>query len=90
MVLVGGAVVDLRHLEYELLLTLALADGQMVPTDALIRRLWGAELDLTEGASRLDVQLSMLRSKLGESARQPHYLHRVRNRGVRLAAPVVR
>ena len=86
-VTVDGAPVVLRHFEYELLLTLAMADGQLVPVDALIRRVWGPDTDLTEGAGRLDVQLSLLRSKLGETARHPRYLHRVRNLGARLTPP---
>lgn len=80
--------IELRHLEFELLLSLALADGQLVPTEALIRHLWGDEVDLADGAGRLDVHLSQLRSKLGESARRPRYLHRVRHLGIRLAPPL--
>lgn len=83
----GDRVVELRHLEYELLLTLALADGQLVPSEGLIRRLWGEDLDPAEGAARLDVQLSLLRRKLGETATRPRYLHRVRGKGIRLSAP---
>jgi DNA-binding response OmpR family regulator len=35
----------------------------------------------------LDVHLSQLRRKLGESAAEPRYLHSVRGVGVRLVAP---
>ena len=35
----------------------------------------------------VDVHLSWLRRKLGESAAEPRYLHSVRGVGVRLAAP---
>ena len=35
----------------------------------------------------VDVHLSWLRRKLGESAAEPRYLHTVRGVGVRLAAP---
>jgi DNA-binding response OmpR family regulator len=35
----------------------------------------------------VDVHLSWLRRKLGETAQQPRYLHTVRRVGVRLAAP---
>ena len=35
----------------------------------------------------VDVHLSWLRRKLGESAAAPRYLHSVRGVGVRLAAP---
>jgi DNA-binding response OmpR family regulator len=35
----------------------------------------------------VDVHLSWLRRKLGESAREPRYLHSVRGVGVRLVAP---
>ncbi|HET7474820.1 MAG TPA: helix-turn-helix domain-containing protein [Dermatophilaceae bacterium] len=39
------------------------------------------------GPDTLDVHLSWLRRKLGETAAQPVYLHNVRGVGVRLAAP---
>jgi DNA-binding response OmpR family regulator len=35
----------------------------------------------------VDVHLSWLRRKLGETAQQPRYIHTVRGVGVRLAAP---
>ena len=35
----------------------------------------------------VDVHLSWLRRKLGESAQNPRYLHTVRGVGVRLSAP---
>jgi DNA-binding response OmpR family regulator len=35
----------------------------------------------------IDVHLSWLRRKLGESAQQPRYLHTVRGVGVKLTAP---
>ena len=35
----------------------------------------------------VDVHLSWLRRKLGETAQEPRYLHTVRRVGVRLAAP---
>ena len=36
----------------------------------------------------VDVHLSWLRRKLGESAQHPRYLHTVRGVGVKLVAPV--
>ena len=35
----------------------------------------------------VDVHLSWLRRKLGETARRPRYLHTIRSVGVRLSAP---
>jgi DNA-binding response OmpR family regulator len=39
------------------------------------------------GDKTVDVHLSWLRRKLGETAAMPRYLHTVRGVGVRLAAP---
>jgi DNA-binding response OmpR family regulator len=39
------------------------------------------------GDRTIDVHLSTLRTKLGESAREPRYLHTVHGVGVKLAPP---
>jgi DNA-binding response OmpR family regulator len=76
--------VPLRNLEYQLLLALALSPGEPISSTALASRLWG---DGADNAARLDVHLSWLRTALGESARRPKYIERIRGVGIRLAAP---
>jgi DNA-binding response OmpR family regulator len=82
---VDGRPVDLARKEYELLLALARRAGEVVSKRDLLSEVW----QLAWGGSdrTVDVHLSWLRRKLGESAAEPRYLHSVRGIGVRLAAP---
>jgi DNA-binding response OmpR family regulator len=77
--------VELARKEFDLLLALARRPGEVVTKRDLLAEVW----QLAWGGSdrTVDVHLSWLRRKLGESARQPRYLHSVRGVGVRLAAP---
>jgi DNA-binding response OmpR family regulator len=85
MVTVDGREVDLARKEFELLLALARRAGEVVSKRDLLAEVW----QLAWGGSdrTVDVHLSWLRRKLGESAAGPQYLHSVRGVGVRLAAP---
>jgi len=84
-VTVDGRPVELARKEFELLLVLARRAGEVVTKRDLLSEVW----QLAWGGSdrTVDVHLSWLRRKLGESAREPRYLHSVRGVGVRLAAP---
>jgi DNA-binding response OmpR family regulator len=84
-VTVDGTPVELARKEYDLLLALARRAGEVVTKRDLLAEVW----QLAWGGSdrTVDVHLSWLRRKLGESARQPRYLHSVRGVGVRLVAP---
>jgi DNA-binding response OmpR family regulator len=84
-VTVDGAPVELARKEFDLLLALARRAGEVVTKRDLLAEVW----QLAWGGSdrTVDVHLSWLRRKLGESARQPRYLHSVRGVGVRLVAP---
>ncbi|TAM90265.1 MAG: response regulator transcription factor [Jatrophihabitans sp.] len=77
--------VELARKEFELLLALARRAGEVVTKRDLLAEVW----QLAWGGSdrTVDVHLSWLRRKLGESAAQPRYLHSVRGVGVRLAPP---
>ncbi|RIJ71119.1 DNA-binding response regulator [Nakamurella silvestris] len=81
----AGRLLDLRPREYQLLLTLATSQGQVLTSTEVASRIWGDDVPGADG--RLDALLSILRSKMGESATNPVYLHRVRGMGIRLAAP---
>jgi DNA-binding response OmpR family regulator len=71
---------DLTPLEFDLLTYLARNPGRVVTRRELLREVW----QRTDGARTVDVHLSWLRRKLGESAEQPRFLHTVRGVGVRL------
>ncbi|MGW2305269.1 response regulator transcription factor [Streptomyces sp. NPDC001809] len=79
-----GAPLDLTRKEFDLLEFLARRPGVVVPRHELFRQVWLQEY---RGERTVDVHLSWLRRKLGESAIQPRYLRTVRNAGIKLEAP---
>ena len=82
---VDGHPVELARKEFDLLLVLARRAGEVVTKRDLLAEVWQQAWG---GSDRtVDVHLSWLRRKLGESAKQPRYLHSVRGVGVRLVAP---
>lgn len=84
-VVLDGAPLDLTPREFDLLLYLARRAGQVVSRRELLAEVWQQPLG---GADKtVDVHLSWLRRKLGETAQKPRYLHTVRTVGVKLAAP---
>jgi DNA-binding response OmpR family regulator len=84
-VTVDGRPVELARKEFELLLALARRAGEVVSKRDLLAEVW----QLAWGGSdrTVDVHLSWLRRKLGETAASPRYLYSVRGVGVRLVAP---
>jgi DNA-binding response OmpR family regulator len=80
-----GRELDLSRKEFDLLLALAERAGTVVSKRELLAEVWRQPYG---GADRtVDVHLSWLRRKLGETADEPRYLHSVWGVGVRLAAP---
>jgi DNA-binding response OmpR family regulator len=80
-----GQPLDLSPKEFDLLAHLAARPGVVVSKRDLLRDVWQQPYG---GADRtVDVHLSWLRRKLGESAREPRYLVSVRGVGVKLVAP---
>ena len=84
-VTLDGVVVDLTRKEFELLEYLARNAGAVVSKQELLAEVW--DQPFGGGERTVDVHLSWLRGKLGESASQPRYLHTVRGVGVRLMLP---
>jgi two-component system, OmpR family, KDP operon response regulator KdpE len=81
-----GRSLDLTPKEFELLLFLAEHAGTVVSKRDLLVEVWRQPYG---GADKtVDVHLSWLRRKLGETAAAPRYLHTVRGVGVKLAKPV--
>jgi DNA-binding response OmpR family regulator len=75
----------LTRREFDLLSYLAARPGRVVSKAELCREVWRQphlHLDQT-----IDVHLSWLRRKLGESASAPRFLHTVRGVGVKLVEP---
>ncbi len=64
-------------------IVLASRGGEVVTKREMLAEVWG--LPFGGGDRTVDVHLSWLRRKLGETAAQPRYLHTVRGVGVRLA-----
>lgn len=84
-VLLAGQTVDLSRLEFDLLLYLAERAGEVVSKRELLNEVWKQAYG--GGEHSVDVHVSWLRRKLGETAATPVYIHSVRHVGVRLAAP---
>jgi DNA-binding response OmpR family regulator len=84
-VTLSGAPVDLAPKEFDLLAYLAARVGTVVPKRELLREVW--QLPYGGSDKTVDVHLSWLRRKLGESAAEPRLIQTVRGVGVRLAEP---
>lgn len=80
-----GEEVELSPREFDLLLHLAEHAGDVVTKRELLTQVWQQPWGGSE--KTVDVHLSWLRRKLGETADEPRYLTTVRGVGVRLSAP---
>ena len=76
-----GAPIRLTRREFDLLAHLASRCGEVVSRQELLEQVW-RQTDVDEAT--IDVHVSVLRRKLGESAAHPRYLHTLRGVGVRL------
>jgi DNA-binding response OmpR family regulator len=82
---IDGRKLDLTRLEFDLLAHLARRSPEVVTRRELLAEVWQQPYG---GADKtVDVHLSWLRRKLGETGSEPRYLHTVRGVGVRLIAP---
>ena len=80
-----GAPLELTRKEFDLLAVLAANAGHVVTKRQLLADVWQQPYG---GADKtVDVHLSWLRRKLGETAAEPRYVHTVRGVGVKLVAP---
>ena len=62
--------------------------GEVVTKRELLAEVW--RVSYGGGEKTVDVHLSWLRRKLGETAQEPHYLHTVRGRGREAGGAVTR
>lgn len=84
-VTLDGVAVELTPREFDLLHHLAARPGEVVTKRELLTEVW--QIPYGGADKTVDVHLSWLRRKLGESAQEPRYLHTVRGVGVRLEPP---
>jgi DNA-binding response OmpR family regulator len=79
-----GAPLDLTRREFDLLSFLAARPGVVVARRELLSEVWQQSYGDDQ---TIDVHLSWLRRKLGETAARPRYLHTLRGVGVKLEPP---
>jgi DNA-binding response OmpR family regulator len=80
-----GELLDLAAKEFDMLAYLAANSGKMVSKRELLAQVW--RLPYGGADKTVDVHLSWLRRKLGETAAAPRYIHTRRGVGVKLVAP---
>lgn len=79
-----GVALDLTRREFDLLAFLAGRPGVVVARRELLAEVWQQSYGDDQ---TIDVHLSWLRRKLGETAARPRYLHTLRGVGVKLEPP---
>ncbi|MFE9407541.1 response regulator transcription factor [Streptomyces sp. NPDC006704] len=79
-----GVQLDLTRREFDLLAFLAGRPGVVVARKELLAEVWQQSYGDDQ---TIDVHLSWLRRKLGETAARPRYLHTLRGVGVKLEPP---
>jgi two-component system, OmpR family, KDP operon response regulator KdpE len=82
-----GNPLKLTRREFDLLAHLAERCGKVVSKSELAHQVW--HQDSLNIDQTIDVHLSWLRRKLGETAAEPRYLHTVRGVGIKLIDPCV-
>ena len=80
-----GMALDLSRREFDLLHYLTLHAGQVVTRRDLLTHVW--QMPYGGADKTVDVHISWLRRKLGETAQRPRYLHTVRGVGIKLSPP---
>jgi DNA-binding response OmpR family regulator len=80
-----GVPLDLSRREFDLLHYLTRHAGQVVTRRDLLTHVW--QMPYGGADKTVDVHISWLRRKLGETAQYPRYLHTVRGVGVKLVPP---
>jgi DNA-binding response OmpR family regulator len=81
----GGVPLQLTRREFDVLTYLAERVGEVVTRRELLAEVWNQSHVGEE--QTIDVHVSWLRRKLGETAAAPRYLHTVRGVGVMMAEP---
>jgi DNA-binding response OmpR family regulator len=77
----NGAALELSKLEFDLLSALAQHAGMAWPRERLLERVWGSDYLGTERV--VDVHITALRRKLGDTSDTPRFIETVRGVGYR-------
>lgn len=83
-----GQALDLSRKEFDLLYALATRAGRVVSKRQLLAEVWDQPMGGPD--KTVDVHMSWLRSKMGETGQAPRYLHSVRGVGLKLIDPTDR
>ncbi len=81
----NDVVLELSRKEFDVLHLLAQRCGQVVSKRELLTEVWRQPFHTTD--KTVDVHISWLRRKLGETAEKPMYLHSIRGVGIKLVPP---
>ena len=84
-VFLDGASLSLTPVEYELLLSLARANGRVKTRDQLLEEIRERDYEVFDRS--IDVHISALRKKLGDDAKDPRFIRTFRSAGYMLIAP---
>jgi DNA-binding response OmpR family regulator len=85
LVELAGAPVELSRKEFELLARLMRDAGAVITREQLIEDVW--DMNWFGSTKTLDVHVSSLRKKLGDSPERPRFVHTVRGVGFRFSSP---
>jgi len=77
----SGRLLELTRTEFDLLALLAAEPRRVFTSEFLLAELWATSF--VGSGHPIEVYISRLRRKLGESGRNPHYVHTVRGVGYR-------
>jgi DNA-binding response OmpR family regulator len=83
-----GEEIVMNRKEFDLLLALASRPGEVLSKRQLLAEVW--QMPWGGGDRTVEVHLSWLRRKLGETAAEPRFLHSVRGVGIKLVDPTGR
>ena len=82
---IGERVLDLRPVEFDLLVCLARAKGRVLSRDHLLEHIRDREWEVFDRS--IDVHVSALRRKLGDDPKAPRYIRTYRSAGYMLINP---
>jgi len=80
-----GRLLDLRPKEFDLLKVLVERSGEVLTKRELLAEVWREPYGGSDHT--IDVHISWLRRKLGETAQDPRYIHTVHGVGIKLVDP---
>jgi DNA-binding response OmpR family regulator len=82
---IGENIINLRPVEFELLLCLAKAKGRVLSRDFLLSRIRDRQWEVFDRS--VDVHICTLRRKMGDDPRHPRYIRTCRSSGYQLIDP---